>query len=89
MIYAEIAINNNARTGFIYHISRDLEEKIQPGHMVRVSIRTAQEAGIVVRLTEEAPDFKTKPVLEILDPQPVLTRTQLELHTANLKRVMI
>ena len=79
MNYAEVALNLGVAQSFTYHIPDELIGTLQSGHLVRVSFRTAQEAGIVVGLSDEKPDFTTKPVLERLDPQPVLTPTQLEL----------
>jgi primosomal protein N' (replication factor Y) len=79
MNYAEVALNLGIAQSFTYHIPDDLIGKLESGHLVRVPFRTAQEAGIVVGLSDEKPDFVTKPILERIDPQPVLTPPQLEL----------
>ena len=79
MNYAEVAVNLGIAQSFTYHIPDHLSGILQPGHLVRVPFRTAQEAGIVVALSDDEPGFTTKPVLERLDPDPVLTPAQLDL----------
>jgi primosomal protein N' (replication factor Y) (superfamily II helicase) len=78
MTYAHIALNQTiSQPYFVYKIPDGLH--LEPGHLVRVSFRTAQEAGIVVGLSDEEPGFATKPILERLDPRPVLNPVQLAL----------
>jgi primosomal protein N' (replication factor Y) (superfamily II helicase) len=82
MNYAEIAIDPSAKgvtSTFTYHIPPALEGQIVPGHLVRVSFGTAMQNGIVLDLTDIEPNFKTKPILDILDPQPVMTPYHLGL----------
>ena len=77
--YAEIAVNRPVHATFHYHIPDELNGKIQPGHLVKVSFGTAYTSGVVVALHDTAPIPETKPVLERLDPLPVVTPAQLEL----------
>lgn len=78
MRYAHIAVNRDVDLPFFtYHIPDHLA--LSAGHLVLVPLRTGREAGIVVSLTDEKPRFATKPVLEKLDPLPVLTPIQLTL----------
>lgn len=79
MRYAHIAFNRDLDQTFTYHVPDELDGKLAEGHMVRVQIRTAQGAGIIVGLTDDPPEFTTKPILERLDPLPVVTPTQLQL----------
>ncbi len=72
MLYAVVAVNRPVRTGFHYEIPPGLAGRLQPGHLVRVSFGTAEEPGIVLELTPDSPVERTKPVLELLDPLPVL-----------------
>lgn len=78
-MFAEIAVNRPVHTTFHYHIPLELDGKIQPGHLVKVSFGTAYTSGVVVALHDTAPIPETKPVLERLDPLPVVTLAQLEL----------
>ncbi|MFP4321458.1 MAG: primosomal protein N' [Anaerolineales bacterium] len=77
--YAVVALNKSVSQGFTYHIPDELRGQIQPGHLVHVPFRTGQEAGIVIECTDEAPQFTTKPVLDILDTTPVVSPVQLSL----------
>lgn len=79
MAFAEIAVNRPVQSTFHYHIPLELDGKIQPGHLVKVSFGTAYTSGVVVALHDSAPIPETKPVLERLDPLPVVTPAQLRL----------
>lgn len=76
-MFAEVAINRPVHQTFSYHIPSALAGLLEPGHLVRVGFRTAQAAAIVVNITRHAPDFVTKPVLERLDPIPIVSPTQI------------
>jgi len=78
-MFAEVAVNRPLRSTFHYHIPAELSGKIGPGHLVKVSFGTAYTTGIVVGLHDEAPIPQTKPILEKLDPLPVVTPAQLAL----------
>ncbi|NLF78480.1 MAG: hypothetical protein GX573_22540, partial [Chloroflexi bacterium] len=78
-MYAEIAVNRRVTSTFHYHIPASLSGRIAPGHLVKVSFGTGFTTGIVVALSESTPIPQTKPVLERLDPQPVVTPVQLAL----------
>ena len=77
MAYAEVAVNVPVHTAFHYHIPAGLAGKLRPGHLVRVSFGTGEQPGIVVALAERSPIEQTKPVLELIDPQPVLGEAHL------------
>jgi primosomal protein N' (replication factor Y) len=52
---------------------------LQPGMRVWVPLRSSHAIGMVVRVHQERPDFKTKPVSKRLDEQPLLTPNVLSL----------
>jgi primosomal protein N' (replication factor Y) len=79
MMFAEIAVNRRVQGTFHYHIPDTLSDLIAPGHLVKVPFGTAHTTGIVIALHDHAPIPQTKPVLERLDPVPVITPAQLEL----------
>ena len=55
-------------------------ESLQPGTRVRITVGRRKLIGIVLRCVEEAPsEFVPKPILEILDSEPVLPADLLEL----------
>jgi primosomal protein N' (replication factor Y) len=78
-MFAEIAVNRRVNNTFYYHIPADLAGRIAPGHLVKVSFGTAFTTGIVTDLHETVSIAKTKPILERLDPEPVITPAQLAL----------
>jgi primosomal protein N' (replication factor Y) (superfamily II helicase) len=81
--YAEVAVNRDVHGTFHYHIPDEFAARLLPGHLVRVGFGTAMEAGIVVDIHNTLPpdlqDIQTKPILELLDPNPVMTDEHLEL----------
>jgi primosomal protein N' (replication factor Y) len=78
-MFAEVAVNRRVQGTFHYHIPAELAGQIAPGHLVKVAFGTAHTTAIVVALAENAPIPETKPVLERLDPLPVVTPAQLKL----------
>ncbi len=79
MMFAEIAVNRAVSTTFHYHIPDHLAGRIAPGHLVKISFGTAHTTGIVMDLHDNSPIAITKPILELLDPLPVVTPAQLAL----------
>ena len=77
--YAEVAVNIPVNKTFHYHIPGALAESLAIGHLVRVDMRTAAEPGVVVGLHDESPVASTKPVIETLDPEPVVSPGQIDL----------
>jgi primosomal protein N' (replication factor Y) len=63
---------------FHYHLPADLEDQLEPGHLVWVPFGHQELQGVVLRLTDQAP-VATKPVARLARPEPVLTPTQLAL----------
>ncbi len=78
-MYAEIAVDAPVHSTFHYHIPAELAGELAPGHLVQVAFGTALQHGIVLALREYSPVEQTKPVLALLDPQPVVTPRQIEL----------
>ncbi len=79
-MYAEIAVNVAGLSGtFHYDIPRDLADQLKAGHLVTVPFGARDAQGIVVGLSEASPVKGAKPVIGLVDPEPVLTRAQLDL----------
>ena len=83
MNYAEVAVNAPVNNTFHYHIPDKLKDRVSWGHLVRVAFGTAMQPGIVVDLHDELPpelaQIQTKPIIELLDPNPVMTDEHIEL----------
>jgi primosomal protein N' (replication factor Y) len=78
-MFAEVAVNRRVSGTFSYHIPPELAGKIAPGHLVKVAFGTAHTTGIVVALVDSVDIPETKPILERIDPLPVVTPVQIEL----------
>lgn len=79
MNYAEVAVNRRVDRTFHYHIPDQLSGKVEPGHLVKIGFGTGYETGVVLALHPTTPIPDTKPILERLDPLPVVTAAQIAL----------
>ncbi len=77
--YADIAFPSAVRRLFTYEIPEALNEELKLGMRVWAPFRTYNAIGIVVKLHSQKPDFKVKPIREILDESPVLDASLLKL----------
>ena len=83
-LFAQIAVNIPSVTGvFDYALPPGLEGKIGAGHLVTVPFGRQIVQGVVLELVTQPSVAETKPVLDLLDPLPVLTGVQIELAKAN------
>lgn len=79
-MYAEIIVNvPNLTQTFHYALPAELESRVQAGHLVSVPFGGRVAQGLVVGLSEVAPVEQVKNVQGLIDPQPVLSRAQLDL----------
>jgi primosomal protein N' (replication factor Y) (superfamily II helicase) len=80
MHYADIilplALPNKTYT---YSVPDDLLPLLQIGVRVEVPLATKLYSGLVARVHEQQPDFKTKPILSVLDEIAVVSPQQLQL----------
>jgi len=80
MIFARIAVNVPSIQGvFDYHLPAEQEGKVSAGHLVTVPFGKQTVQGVVLELTSHPMVAETKPILDVLDPLPVLTGVQIEL----------
>lgn len=79
-MFASLAVNIPAVSGvFDYAVPADLISKLQPGCLVTVSFGNQITQGIVLKLSESTPIANPKPILDLLDPAPLLTPPMLSL----------
>lgn len=79
-IYLEIAVNIPQVSGtFHYHLPPELEGKIDLGCLVEVPFGRQTVQGVVLREVAEPEVEKTRAVVRLLDPKPVLTPPQISL----------
>lgn len=83
MHYATIAVNTAVHKTFHYHIPDALDGLVHIGQLVRVSFATAMLPGIVIAIADTLPpelaDIQTKPIIELLHPEPVMTQQHIDL----------
>ena len=78
--FAQIAVNIPTVTGvFDYSVPPELEGQIGAGHLVTVPFGRQTVQGVVLELVGQSSVAETKPILDLLDPLPVLTGCQIEL----------
>src|SRR5690625_2877543 len=75
--YADIAFPTPVRRLFTYSVPAGME--VHPGMRVWVPLRNEKAIGMVIGLHDRTPSFTTKPLLRILDRQPVLSGVMLKL----------
>ena len=56
-----------------------LAGRLQPGHLVWIPFRGRRLQGVVLRLSDAAPDFQTREIISLVWAQPVLSSSQLTL----------
>ncbi|MEM5774024.1 MAG: DEAD/DEAH box helicase, partial [Anaerolineaceae bacterium] len=80
MKYIEAAVSVPQVSGvFDYHVPDVLAEQIQPGCLVELPFGRQIIQGVVLREVEIPQVPETKPVLALVDPQPVVTPQQMRL----------
>lgn len=79
-MYAEIAIPLPVSDCYTYLLPFELSERARPGVRVRVPFKNREMIGYLIRTAAgEAEGRKLKPVIEILDEQPVVSQKMLAL----------
>ncbi|HBS60833.1 MAG TPA: hypothetical protein DEA44_16415, partial [Firmicutes bacterium] len=69
-VYAEVIVNVSHRRVdriFHYRIPAELQNEVRPGKKVQVSFGNRKVEGIVIKLTDTAPQMDLKPVEQVLD----------------------
>ena len=78
--FVEIAVNlPQVSGGFHYHLPPELEGRVYPGHLVEVPFGKQRVQGVVLRAVAAPAVAETRAVLELIDPEVVLTPPQLAL----------
>jgi len=78
--FVEIAVNvSHVKNTFHYHLPPELEGQIDTGHLVTVPFGKQTVQGVVLKLLEDPAFPKTKPVSDLIDPDPALTDEQIRL----------
>ena len=80
-LYAEVVVQRPVRTAFTYEVPAALEARVRPGMRVAVPFGSKREVAVVVGLASEPPAAarRMRPLLEVLDEEPLLDARLLEL----------
>jgi primosomal protein N' (replication factor Y) len=79
-VFARIAVNVPNVSGiFDYRLPNELAGQVGAGHLVTVPFGRQTVQGVVLELTAVPAVAETRPVLDLLDPQPVVTAAQIAL----------
>ena len=80
MKYVEVAVNLPAVRGtFHYHLPSHMRGKVGVGHLVTAQFGHRPVQGVVIDLPRTPEVAETRPIDDLLDPEPVLTPSQLQL----------
>jgi len=79
-VYVEIAVHVPHVSGsFHYHLPSALEGQVDSGYLVTVPFGKQVVQGVVLRTMDYPEVPKTREVLALLDPEPVITAAQIQL----------
>lgn len=80
VLFAEVILPLSLQKNYTYGIPKEFEEQVAVGK--RVEIQFGQRkiyAGLIKRLHQEAPkEYKIKPIITVLDAEPIVSATQLK-----------
>jgi primosomal protein N' (replication factor Y) (superfamily II helicase) len=78
--HVRVAVPAPVPDALTYAVPEDLDARVVPGVRVRVSMGRRKLVGVAMERTEDAPEGVTlKPILEVVDREPVLPPELLEL----------
>ena len=80
MKYAEVILPLALPRNYTYHVPEGMDALIRPGMRVAVQFAVKKKyAALVSRLHDERPgNYATKPILQLLDEEPILYAAQLK-----------
>ncbi len=64
---------------FHYDVPRDLQPQLKIGHLVEVEFGRRLAQGIIVSFSDSAPVLETKPIIAMVEADPVVTQWQIDL----------
>ncbi len=79
--FAEVIVNVEAALSdtYHYHVPSDMRDELRVGHLVEVEFGRRLAQGIIVAFDDAAPVDETKPIISLIDVEPVLWPWQIEL----------
>lgn len=88
--YAEVIANIESPIAetYTYHIPADLRPQLRIGHLVEVEFGRRLAQAIIVGFADSAPVADTKPIINLINPDPVLWPWQIDLARCISDRYM-
>lgn len=78
-LFADVVFPLPLARAFTYAVPEELCGRLRPGQRVRAPLGTRPAVGFVVRIHDQAPPAAAKPVLEAVDPDPIIPPDILDL----------
>ncbi len=78
-VWAEVILPLALPVTYTYGIPVALQTKTKQGCRAEVELRNKKYAGIIKAISADKPAYETKPILNILDDEPVIFEQQLQL----------
>jgi primosomal protein N' (replication factor Y) len=78
-VWAEVILPLALPVTYTYGIPETMLAKATTGCRAEVELRNKKYAGIIKSVTQNKPAYQTKPILNVLDDEPVLFEQQLQL----------
>jgi primosomal protein N' (replication factor Y) len=79
-LFADVIVPIYLPKTLTWGVPNEWADKVQPGCRVEVEVRAKRYAGVVKQLHKQQPlQYETKPILNLLDEQPIVQAAQLQL----------
>ena len=78
--FAQVILPFATPKPYTFHIPDELVDKVKFGIRVEVQFGTGRDlyAAVVIAVTDKKPEHKTKPILQVIDSEPIISTTQLD-----------
>ena len=78
-LYGDIVFPTAVRRQFTYSLPEEFQADAEIGKRVWVPLQKHKKIGVIVNIHDEEPDFNTRPVQQVLDENPIISKELLEL----------
>ncbi len=79
--YSQVPLDVPVFSALTYSVPDELADELQVGHLVQVPFRNQSKTGLITSLDDHLDDpelaTKIKPVLDLIDPEPLLSATDV------------
>jgi len=78
-LWAEVILPLALPQTYTYSIPLHLVEKVKPGCRAEAELKNKKYAGVVKAILDKEPAYNTKPIINVLDDEPIVYPQQLQL----------